>query len=426
MVASQGQPKGRSRGAAGAILVGIGALLLALAGAYYGYGLWARSNLDDLNVTRTRPSEVAPSTGPKVIRVSAVIPETGAGSAVLTPAEAPVESEPPDVAGATAPAPTEDEGTGDDAGASTAGELPAEDDGAGEDAAASATTDEPAGEGADALIAADAAAASGDGPSEPATLNTDPDVPAESITIVAPDDAPKAPVPAAATQPEAGAVPQEMPEEPVAAVGDGPVEDSPVAIAVVDPPPEPEPEDPRVALIAKAIEVSSAEAAMYSPPSMIGLDGTMALATRIRIPAINIDSDIKELGVIRSGDSAAWETPKHVVGHIPTTAIAGDAGQGWYFGHLESPIRGEGNVFRRLPEIAELLKLENGGPIYIFLESEHLKFVYQVYHTTVVPQEELRITDSGSRDVTLVTCTPRFYYDQRLLVTAALVGVIES
>ena len=198
------------------------------------------------------------------------------------------------------------------------------------------------------------------------------------------------------------------------------------AIASVDPAQEPEPEDPRAARIAEAIKVSKLEAARYSPPSMIEPDGSLPPATRIRIPAVNIDSEIKELAVIRSGDSAAWETPKHIVGHIPTTAVAGDGGQGWYFGHLESPIRGEGNVFRRLPELADLLKLGNGDPIYIFLESEALKFVYEVYATTIVSQGELRITDSGARDVTLVTCTPRFVYDQRLLVTAALVGVMES
>ncbi len=105
---------------------------------------------------------------------------------------------------------------------------------------------------------------------------------------------------------------------------------------------------------------------------------------------------------------------------------AGGDGQGWYFGHLESPIRREGNVFRRLPEIAGLLKSDAGEPIYIFLESQDRKLVYQVYDTRVVPQEELRITESGARDSTLVTWTPRFVYDHRLLVNAALVGVLGS
>jgi sortase (surface protein transpeptidase) len=141
---------------------------------------------------------------------------------------------------------------------------------------------------------------------------------------------------------------------------------------------------------------------------------------------VYIDSEIKELEVVRTADSSAWETPKHIVGHIPTTNVPGNEGRGWYFGHLESPIRGEGNVFQRLPEIVKLLEQEDSPPIYIFLESENRKFVYQVYRTEGIPQEELRISDSGIHDITLVTCTPRFVYDQRLLVTAALVGVLES
>ena len=172
---------------------------------------------------------------------------------------------------------------------------------------------------------------------------------------------------------------------------------------------------------------STAEAALYTPVLTDGMvPGALMPATRIRIPALNLDSRVEELGVVRSDDSASWETPKHVVGHIPTTAIAGSGGQGWYFGHLESPIRGEGSVFRRLPEVATLLKDDPDRPVYVFLESGDRSFAYRIYNVEVVSQEELAIADSGTQDITLVTCTPRFVYDQRLLVTAALVGVLES
>ena len=104
-------------------------------------------------------------------------------------------------------------------------------------------------------------------------------------------------------------------------------------------------------------------------------------------------------------------------------AAAGAQGEGWYFGHLESPLKGEGNVFTRLPEIP---KLAGDAPIYIFLETAGRHYAYQVYVTDVVYQGDLSLTDSGKHDITLVTCTPRFYYDHRLLVTAALVGVKEA
>lgn len=175
------------------------------------------------------------------------------------------------------------------------------------------------------------------------------------------------------------------------------------------------------------VAASTAEAALYTPVLTDGPGlGDLPPATRIRIPALSLDSQIAELGVVRTDDSASWETPKHVVGHIPTTANPGSGGQGWYFGHLESPIRGEGSVFRRLPEVAQLLKEDPERPVYVFLESRGRSFAYRIYNVEVVSQQDLEVADSGTHDITLVTCTPRFVYDQRLLVTAALVGVLES
>jgi LPXTG-site transpeptidase (sortase) family protein len=172
-----------------------------------------------------------------------------------------------------------------------------------------------------------------------------------------------------------------------------------------------------------AIEVSTAELATYSAPTPADLALPGARATRIRIPTIGVDAVINELKILLLNSSLAWETPNQVVGHIPTTAAAGAQGEGWYFGHLESPLKGEGNVFARLPEIT---KLAGDAPVYIFLETPDRHYAYQVYVTVVVYQDDLSLTDSGKYDITLVTCTPRLYYDHRLLVTAALVGVKEA
>ena len=51
-------------------------------------------------------------------------------------------------------------------------------------------------------------------------------------------------------------------------------------------------------------------------------------ATRMIIPEIGLRAAIEELEVVEEDDSRAWETPKHVVGHIPTTAKPGTSGQG--------------------------------------------------------------------------------------------------
>lgn len=151
-----------------------------------------------------------------------------------------------------------------------------------------------------------------------------------------------------------------------------------------------------------------------------------ALARTLSIPSIGVESDVRELAIVNLGDSRAYETPKNTVGHIPETADPGELGNGWFFGHLESPFRGEGNVFQRLPEIPDLLRhyAEVGeGSVYVVLESDEGRFLYEAVATQVMPAEELRLYDTDGVYITLVTCVPRLDYTHRLLVTARLVGV---
>ena len=147
----------------------------------------------------------------------------------------------------------------------------------------------------------------------------------------------------------------------------------------------------------------------------------LAQARRITIPSIGVESSISELEILDLGDSRAYETPNNTVGHIPDTANPGEAGNAWFFGHLESPIRGEGNVFQHLPDIAAML--QNGDPVYITVESDDGEFLYQATETRQVYQDDLKLYDSDSSSITLVACIPRLVYDHRLLVTAELVGV---
>ncbi len=142
---------------------------------------------------------------------------------------------------------------------------------------------------------------------------------------------------------------------------------------------------------------------------------------RIGIPIIGVDSAVEELGIVDLGDSQAYENPDNVVGRIPETALPGELGNGWFFGHLESPLRGEGSVFRRLTDIPGHLR--DGDPVYVSLESEAAVHLYRVTSTRVVHQDDLRLYDSDTATITLVSCVPRLVYDHRLLVTAELVGV---
>ena len=144
-------------------------------------------------------------------------------------------------------------------------------------------------------------------------------------------------------------------------------------------------------------------------------------ARRMRIPIIGVDSAVADLEILDLGDSRQYSTPRNIVGRIPGTANPGESGNGWFFGHLESPIKREGNVFHRLPEIAEHLR--NGDPVYMSISTDESEYLYQVVSSIVVHEDDLGLYDTDDVTVTLVTCSNRPFYDYRQLVTAKLVGI---
>ncbi len=151
---------------------------------------------------------------------------------------------------------------------------------------------------------------------------------------------------------------------------------------------------------------------------------SLPAATGIKIPLIEVDSTVKDLEVVNLKDSRSYETPKWTVGHIPETGNPGEAGRGWFFGHLESPIRGEGNVFKDLPKIPKLLR--EGNRVFIILDSEKASYLYEVVSTDLLYQDDLVVRKDNDAAITLVTCVPAITYDYRLLVNAKLVGLKNS
>lgn len=143
-------------------------------------------------------------------------------------------------------------------------------------------------------------------------------------------------------------------------------------------------------------------------------------ATRIRIPSIQVDAFIEELALIDLGRARAYETPDRIVGHIPETSNPGGIGNGWYFAHLESTFNKEGAIFRDLPLIPEKIRREE--PVFIIIDNENTSYLYQVTKTSIERKENLRVTESSSPMITLVTCIPRLVYDHRLLIGAELIG----
>ena len=108
--------------------------------------------------------------------------------------------------------------------------------------------------------------------------------------------------------------------------------------------------------------------------------------------------------------------------HIPNTPNPGEAGTAYLFGHLQSPIRGEGSIFRNLIKIPDMLR--NGEDVYVVIQNEEdREFLYLVSQTRSIPQEEFTLQSSSDATITLVACVPAYIYDHRLLVIAKLVGV---
>lgn len=151
------------------------------------------------------------------------------------------------------------------------------------------------------------------------------------------------------------------------------------------------------------------------------IHGAQGRALEIQIPQIDLRAEVIELALADLGASLEYETPKFTVGHIPATPNPGSKGSGWYFGHLDNPVGGEGNVFSQLPQIAKLLQA--GDEVHILLSTETTEYLYSAYKTGLVKESELQITSSNRSEVVLVTCFPRLTYEKRFLVHAELIGV---
>ena len=186
---------------------------------------------------------------------------------------------------------------------------------------------------------------------------------------------------------------------------------------------------------ASSLEASLIQGFVPVDPSFAPPPGTLTSPNQIIIPSIGVDSNVEGLQIRNLGDSRAYETPNNIVGHIPEGSNPGESGSTWYFGHLESPIAREGNVFYELPKIPEMLR--KGQDVYAVVESDSGSFLYQITEAMVVKAEDLSLSyehlqqqnpdfanlDPNGANLHLVACVPRFVYDHRLVVSGQLIGV---
>ena len=146
----------------------------------------------------------------------------------------------------------------------------------------------------------------------------------------------------------------------------------------------------------------------------------VAAATSISVSAAEIDASIVELSIQDLGDRRAYETPDNSVGHIPETHDAGENGDAWFFGHMESPLIREGSVFRNLDQIPD--KLADGEEVQIITSNGAEEFLYRVTATRIVHEDDMTLDGDGGPNIHLVACFPRLVYDHRLIVDAELIA----
>jgi len=172
-----------------------------------------------------------------------------------------------------------------------------------------------------------------------------------------------------------------------------------------------------------AVELdNSSITAGYLPPSEVALPATgLSPATLVRIPIIGLEIGTIELTAEPFGDGEKYAAPPFKLGIIPGQPNPGEIGNTWLFGHLESPIRGEGSVFRDLPKIHDFLR--QGQPVYVIIDSDDGSFLYQATEFRIMHRDDVRLWGSTGRIATLVSSWPRFKYDERVVVTTELVGV---
>jgi sortase A len=135
------------------------------------------------------------------------------------------------------------------------------------------------------------------------------------------------------------------------------------------------------------------------------IDPQLLLPSRLRIPAMFLDSPVHEVTV----NMGEWEVSPMDVGHHEGTANPGETGNVVLAGHRDI----NSALFR------ELDRLQPGDEV--FVSNSLREYRYVVTESFVVGPTHAEVMDpTDDKRVTLITCTPIGLATQRLVVTAIL------
>ena len=140
--------------------------------------------------------------------------------------------------------------------------------------------------------------------------------------------------------------------------------------------------------------------------------------THVRIPRLQIDSEVVPSPFVQVDDSGTWEVPAFKVGHAEFTATAGQIGNAVLFGHVTS--RTLGNVFQNLERARMGDIVEISSPLQ--------DFTYRVVEVRRVPRTDVSVVEvTDTPSASLITCIGVWLphlndYAERLVVRAELMG----
>ncbi len=211
-------------------------------------------------------------------------------------------------------------------------------------------------------------------------------------------------IPGAPVAPAASAAAQTGAAQSTAAAGSTVAAGSQAAGALAAPPTPADGSEPAV-----FAAQTPAPSAANVPPGL--------LPVKLRIESIGLsDVPVIEVGTRLDKGQLVWETADHAVGHLLGTGLPGAPGNMVLAGHISSPLKGEGSVFKNLPGIANKL----GSRVSVQTASGAW-YHYTITGTNVVLPTDTWVMDPATAPVvTLLTCVPDGVYTHRFVALGQL------
>lgn len=167
---------------------------------------------------------------------------------------------------------------------------------------------------------------------------------------------------------------------------------------------------------AARVAVREAPAVPRTAPPVTLLQGAgqvtrTGAATRVRVPTIGVDAEVRSVGFLLQGGQLVYDTPRFEAGQYVGSADPGRAGNLVIGGHVAN--RGALAVFSRLPEIriGDVVEVFSGSVLYRYSVTEL---------RVVAPDATAVMARTQDATLTLITCSPDPDHARRLVVIGKL------